>query len=191
MAKTEMQKMRSQEEYSFRDPEVAASLEHARRLCAKLASTDMCDSGYRAAIEELIPGIPLDSCVCPPFKCDHGHGIRMGANSFINSNCTILDSATVDIGDNVKIGPCCQLYTPVHPMGHLSRRKPVEKALPISIGDDTWLCGGVVVCPGVSIGRRCIIAAGAVVTKDIPDDSMAAGVPAEVKKRLPREGSAE
>lgn len=87
------------------------------------------------------------------------------------------------IGDNVLIGPNCQIYTPQHPMDYVARRQSVEAALPVTIGDDTWLCGSVVVCPGVTIGKRCIIAAGSVVTKDIPDDSLAAGNPAVVKRR--------
>lgn len=108
----------------------------------------------------------------------------MGQNTFLNYNCTILDEAYVRFGSNVKIGPNCQFYTPQHPKDYIERRQPMETAYPISIGDDTWLGGGVVVCPGVSIGKRCIIAAGAVVIRDVPDDCMAAGNPAVVKKRL-------
>ena len=82
------------------------------------------------------------------------------------------------------IGPNCQLYTPQHPIDYVERRRPVERGLRIEIGDDCWLGGGVIVCPGVRIGNRCIIAAGSVVTRDIPDDSLAAGNPAVVKRKL-------
>ena len=82
------------------------------------------------------------------------------------------------------IGPNCQLYTPQHPFNHIERRKSEETSYPITIGDDTWLCGGVIVCPGVKIGKRCIIAAGSVVINDVPDDCMAAGNPAVVKKNI-------
>jgi acetyltransferase-like isoleucine patch superfamily enzyme len=111
-------------------------------------------------------------------------GILLDENVFINYNAVMLDSAYIRIGKNTKVGPNCQFYTPNHPMDYMERRKPQETGHPITIGEDCWLGGGVIVCPGVTIGHRCIIAAGSVVTKDIPDDSLAAGVPAVVKRSL-------
>jgi len=181
---TELEKMLSQQLYDFSDPEIAESLEHAKKACVRLNAMTITDEGYREAIEDLIPSIPADSVVCPPFHCDHGHRITMGKNVFVNYNVTMLDGGGVTIGDNVLIGPNCQIYTPNHPKDYLLRRKTVETVYPVSIGDDTWLGGGVIVCPGVKIGKRCIIAAGSVVTHDIPDDSLAAGNPAVVKKRI-------
>lgn len=177
---TEFEKMRSEQLYDFSDAEILASLMHAKEACTRLQTMTITSDGYRELIENLIPGIPDDSTVCPPFHCDHGNGIRLGHNVFINYNCTILDGGLVTIGDNVKIGPNCQLYTPQHPFDHVLRRKAVETAYPVTIGEDTWLGGGVIVCPGVTIGKRCIIGAGSVVTKDIPDDTIAAGNPARV-----------
>jgi len=142
------------------------------------------DEGYRELMEELIPGFPKTALVCPPFHCDHGTGIQLDDNVFINYNATMLDSAFIRIGKNTKIGPNCQFYTPNHPMDYVERRLPQETAYPITIGEDCWIAGGVVICPGVTIGNRCIIAAGSVVTKDVPDDSLAAGCPAVVKKIL-------
>lgn len=182
--KTEFEKMRSGEMYCFSDPEVYDSLLHAKALCRRLQTMTLDDADYRSVIEELIPGIPKTTAVCPPFYCDHGHGIVLGEHTFINCGCTILDGALVRIGSHVKIGPNCQFYTPQHPVDFMERREPKEMAHPIIIGDDTWLGGGVVVCPGVTIGNRCIIAAGSVVVRDIPDDCLAAGNPAVVKKRL-------
>uniref|UniRef100_UPI003A8EF73B DapH/DapD/GlmU-related protein n=1 Tax=Phocaeicola sp. TaxID=2773926 RepID=UPI003A8EF73B len=95
-----------------------------------------------------------------------------------------LDGGYIRIGKHTLIGPHCQFYTPQHPMDYVERREKKETAYPITIGEDCWLGGNVVVCPGVTIGNRCIIAAGSVVTKDIPDDSLAAGVPAVVKRSL-------
>lgn len=181
---TEFEKMRSGEMYRFSDAEVLASVQHATALCIKMQTMGVADSQYRETIEELIPGIPKSSTVCPPFHCDHGHGIKIGEDTFLNYNCTMLDGGLITIGNNVKIGPNCQFYTPQHPFDYEERRKPIERALPISVGNDTWLGGGVVVCPGVKIGNRCIIGAGSVVVHDIPDDCMAAGNPAVVKKRL-------
>lgn len=176
--------MRSEEFYNFDDPEIKESLVHAKETCLRLNRLTISTEGYRDVLNELIPGIPDDSVVCPPFQCDHGNGIVIGHNSFINFGCTILDGATVTIGNDVKIGPGCQLLTPQHPLDYLQRRGTCETSHPIVIGDDTWLGGGVIVCPGVTIGKRCVIAAGSVVIRDVPDDSMAAGNPAVVKKKL-------
>lgn len=182
--KKEIEKMRSAELYTFADAEVEASIVRAQKLCARLQTMSIADEGYRELMEELIPGFPKNALVCPPFHCDHGHGIILGENVFINYNATMLDSGFIRIGKNTKIGPNCQFYTPNHPMDYMERRKPQETAFPITIGEDCWIAGGVIICPGVTIGNRCIIAAGSVVTKDVPDDSLVAGCPAIVKKKL-------
>ncbi len=181
---TELEKMKSGLLYNFRDPEITESLSHAKKVCARLQTMTIYDEDYRRTMEELIPGMPEDSSVCPPFHCDHGSRITVGHGVFVNYNCTFLDSGGITLGDNVLIGPDCGLYTPQHPKDHVLRRQPVETAYPVTIGEDTWLGGGVRVCPGVNIGKRCIIAAGSVVTTDIPDDSLAAGNPAKVKRKL-------
>ena len=182
--KTELEKMRSGELYSFADAEVSASITLDQKLCARLRMMSIHDEDYREVMEELIPGIPKDSMICPPFHCDHGHGIILGENVFINYNAVMLDGGFIRIGNRVKIGPNIQFYTPNHPINYLERREPQETAFPITIGDDTWIAGGVTICPGVTIGNRCIIAAGSVVTKDVPDDSLVAGCPAIVKRKL-------
>lgn len=182
--KAEYEKMRSQELYYFSDPEIHASLVHAKKVCARLRSMTIYDEDYRQVIEELIPGIPQSTTICPPFHCDHGTGIILGENVFMNYDCIMLDGGYIRIGKHTLIGPHCQFYTPQHPMDYVERREEKETAYPITIGEDCWLGGNVVVCPGVTIGNRCIIAAGSVVTKDIPDDSLAAGVPAVVKRSL-------
>lgn len=182
--KTEYEKMRSEELYDFSDPEIARSLDHAKDACLKLSAMTLTTPGYRETIRDLIPDIPDSSAICPPFHCDHGTGIHIGENTFLNYNCTILDGGNVTIGHDVKIGPNCQIFTPQHPKNYLERRGTHETSYSVTIGDDTWLGGGVIVCPGVHIGKRCIIGAGAVVVNDIPDDCMAAGNPAVVKKRL-------
>lgn len=182
--KTEIEKMRSSEPYDFSDPKIRESLIHAKKICARLGSMSIYDDDYREVIEELIPRMPKTATVCPPFHCDHGTGIVLGENVFVNYSCIMLDSGRISIGRNTLIGPNCQLYTPQHPIGYVERRNTKETAYPITIGEDCWLGGSVVVCPGVTIGDRCIIAAGSVVTKDIPSDSLAAGVPATVKRSL-------
>lgn len=185
--KTEIEKMRSGELFDYMDPEVQRSMKHAKEACALLQSMSLYHPDYRKVIADLIPGIPESVKICPPFYCDHGHGIILGEGVFINYNCTFLDGGYIRIGKHTLIGPNCQLYTPHHPLDYVARREAEEYEYPVTIGDDCWLGGGVIVCPGVTIGNRCIIAAGSVVTKDIPDDCLAAGNPAVVKRRLNNE----
>lgn len=181
---TEFEKMRNSELYDFSDAETMESIKHANRLCRRLQTMTSLDADYREVIEELIPGIPASTTVNPPFHCDHGNGIKLGENVFINYNCTMLDSGLITIGAHTLIGPNCQLVTPNHPIDDLQRRKTVETGYPITIGEDCWLGAGVIVCPHVTIGDRCIIGAGSVVVKDIPEDSVAVGNPARVIKKL-------
>ena len=154
---TEFEKMRREEFYDFTSEECLASYYRAKHLCAKLQTMTTEDEDYRKTIEELIPGIPESSTVTPPFHCDHGHGIKLGENVFINYNGTMLDGGIISIGSNTQVGPNCQFLTPNHPIDYIERRKPIERCSPINIGEDCWLGGGVTVCPGVTIGDRCII----------------------------------
>lgn len=188
---TEFEKMRHGEFYDYTNDEGNASNMRARQLCARLQTMTLEDTDYRKVIEELIPGIPASAIVNPPFHCDHGHGIRIGENVFINYNATMLDGGMITIGDNCQIGPNCQLVTPNHPIDYMERRKPIERCLPITIGKDCWLGAGVIVCPGVTIGDCCVIGAGSVVVKDIPADSLAVGNPAKVIKKLVSENKDE
>ena len=182
--KTEMEKMRNGELYSFADPEVRKSILHAKRLCVKLQTMTIDDDDYRITMQELIPDMDPTAVICPPFQCDHGHGISIGEGTFVNFNCTMLDGGHIRIGCHCEIGPNCQFYTPIHPFDYIERRTPVETAKPITIGDDCWLGGGVIVLPGVTIGARSIIGAGSVVTRDIPADCVAAGNPCRVIRKV-------
>jgi maltose O-acetyltransferase len=135
--KTEYEKMRSQELYYFSDPEIHASLVHAKKVCACLRSMTIYDEDYRQVIEELIPGIPQSTTICPPFHCDHGTGIILGENVFMNYDCIMLDGGYIRIGKHTLIGPHCQFYTPQHPMDYVERREEKETAYPITIGEDS------------------------------------------------------
>ena len=132
---TEFEKMRNSELYDFSNKDGMKSIEHANRLCCRLQTLTLFDEDYRTIIEELIPGIPASATICPPFHCDHGHGIKVGENVFINYGATMLDEALITIGDRTLIGPNCQLVTPNHPINYMERRKPVETGFPITIGD--------------------------------------------------------
>ena len=180
----EIEKMRNGLLADMSVEEVQQSFIRCKKLLARMRGMTTYDEGYRELLEDLIPGLPATSVVCPPFYCDHGHGIRLGEHVFVNAGCTFLDGGWITIGAYTLIGPNVQIYTPHHPMDYLQRRLPKEYAYPVSIGRDCWIGGGAVICPGVTIGDRSVIGAGSVVSRDIPDDSLAAGNPAVVKKRL-------
>lgn len=181
---TEFDKMRNQQLYNYDSTEVADSAFHAHKAMQKFNSTIIESTEYRDVLNELIPNVPLTSTIIPPIFCDHGHGIIIGENVFINGNCTFLDGGKITIGNNVKIGPSVQIYTPQHPMNYMERREPIETCFPVTIEDDVWIGGNTTILPGITIGARSIIGAGSVVTKNIPSDCVAVGNPCKVIKRL-------
>lgn len=181
----EVEKLDAGLEYDFWDPEVAARKFHAVEGTAKLNAIPMTAREEReAAIRELFGSVGEIPEVLPTFSCDNGKNIHVGKNFLANYNVTILDIAPVYIGDYVMIGPGCMISTVNHPMTPAGRRKHLGIAEPVHIGDDVWFGGNVVVVPGVTIGNNVIVAAGAVVTKDVPDNVLVAGVPAKVVKKL-------
>lgn len=119
-----------------------------------------------------------------PFRCDYGCNISIGENFFANFNLTILDEAPVVIGDDVFIGPNVSIYTACHPIEADKRSTRQEWAEPVTIGNDVWIGGSATILPGVAIGDRVVIGAGAVVTKDVPPDSVVGGNPAKIIKRI-------
>lgn len=118
------------------------------------------------------------------FECDYGYNIEIGENFYSNHNLVILDANKVVFGDNVFIGPNCGFYTAGHPLDAETRNKGLEYAKPIKVGNDVWFGGNVVVLPGVKIGNNVVIGAGSVVTKDIPENSVAVGNPCKVIKNI-------
>ncbi|MGI6009955.1 MAG: sugar O-acetyltransferase [Ruminococcus sp.] len=119
-----------------------------------------------------------------PFHCDYGYNIEIGENFYANHNCVILDGAKVTFGDNVFIAPDCGFYTAGHPLDKKQRSEGLEYAYPITVGNDVWFGAGVRVMPGVTIGSNVVIGAGSVVTKDIPDNVVAAGNPCRVIREI-------
>ena len=183
---TEREKMLAGGWFDPRDAELTAIRDNATRLMHRL-NVELCghDDAYRAALRELCPG--CEGFIREPFRCDYGLNISIGEGSFVNFDCVFLDLAPIRIGRHTLIGPKVQLLTALHPFDAAQRRTGLEAGRPITVGDDCWLGGGVIVCPGVAIGDRSVIGAGAVVTRDIPADSVAAGNPARVIRTLTRQ----
>lgn len=183
--KTEWEKMLGGELYNAMDPELAAARRSARLLTESLnASRDNEVKKRRKLLKELIPNGGQTVWLQPPFYCDYGINIHLGENVFFNFNCVILDVAEVHIGARTLFGPAVQLYTASHPLDAKERANGLELGFPITIGEDVWIGGGAIICPGVTIGDRTVIGAGSVVTKDIPADVFAAGNPCRVVREL-------
>lgn len=120
----------------------------------------------------------------PPFHCDYGWNIEVGENFFANYGLTILDVGKVTIGDYVQFAPGVSIYTAGHPLHPISRNSGYEYGIPITIGNNVWIGGNVIVLPGVTIGDNAVIGAGSVVTKDVPDNMIAAGNPCKVIRKI-------
>ncbi len=170
--------------YDPLDPQLCAERQRARGLCAMLNASREDQPAERARLLGEIFGAETDAWVQPPFYCDYGTNISLGAKVFFNFNCVILDVAPVRIGSNVLFGPDVQIYTATHPLDAAERRRWLESARPITIGSDVWVGGGAILCPGVTIGDRTVIGAGSVVTRDLPSDVVAAGNPCRVLRSL-------
>ena len=135
-----------------------------------------------ALLRRILGDVKGDILIEQPFYCDYGFNISVGKNFFANFNMVVLDEARVVFGDNVFIGPNCGFYTAGHPIDSIERNKGLEFARPIIVGNNVWIGANVTVVPGVTIGDNCVIGAGSVVTKDIPDNTVAVGNPCKVIK---------
>lgn len=184
---TEKEKMLAGELYDPLDRQLSSERRRARLLVKALNDTRDDQPEERARlIRELIPSSGQGVWIEPPFFCDYGSNIHLGEKVFFNFNCVVLDVARVDIGSRVLFGPAVQLYAATHPMTAAGRETGLELGKGIVIGDDVWIGGGAIVCPGVHIGHRSVIGAGSVVTGDVPEYVFAAGNPCRVIRPIPR-----
>lgn len=135
-------------------------------------------------IKSLIGNTGEQFFIEPPFRCDYGYNIHVGENFYANFNLVILDCAPVHIGENALIGPDVGIYTAGHPLDHSSRTDGLEYALPITIGNNVWIGGHVVINPGITIGDNVVIGSGSIVTSDIPSNVVAIGNPCKVLRKI-------
>lgn len=171
--------------YIADDPQLAVDSRRAAALMQKFNNSDPADpEARRALLRELLGSFGEGAEIRPPLYCDYGYQIHIGARTFINYGAMLLDVATITIGDDVQVGPNVQLLTPTHPLDPELRRQKYEAAEPITVGNNVWLGGGVILLPGITIGENTVVGAGAVVTKDLPANVVAVGNPARIIREL-------
>lgn len=182
----EKEKRNSQQLYDGGlDDELKKERENAKKICFNYNNMDPLKREERSnLIKQLFSKTGKNLLIESSFHCDYGYNIHVGENFYMNHNCVILDCAKVEFGDNVFVGPNCGFYTAGHPIEVKLRNEGLEYAYPIEIGNNVWIGGNVVVLPGVKIGENCVIGAGSVVTKNIPNNSIAFGNPCKVFKNI-------
>jgi maltose O-acetyltransferase len=184
-AQTEREKMLVGRPYRASDPELIAARIRARTLVRAYNATDPgADEERRALLGALFEHVGDNATVEPPFHCDYGWNVSLGACAYVNVNCVILDCAMITIGSLTMLGPGVQLCAATHPIDPDDRKRGLECALPIVIGTNVWIAASVVVGPGVTIGDDSTIGAGSVVLTDVPPRVVVAGNPARVVRRL-------
>ena len=158
---------------------------NAELLCYDFNMAKPGSEEQSSALQKLLgTSLPEGLTVLAPAYFDYGIYTHFGKGTFVNHGCYFMDGGRIHIGENVFIGPFCGFYTASHPLNYAERNTGLEKALPIVVGDNCWFGANVSVLQGVTIGAGCVIAAGSVVTEDIPENCLVAGVPATIKKRL-------
>lgn len=184
--RSEDEKLMAGDWYRYRlSDELKAMTRHAHEVCATINrifydDTDRAIELFSLLIEDLGEGVEFT----PPFHIDYGPRIHIGRGTFINTDFVAIGGGEISIGRDVLIGPSARLYTPNHAIDPTERRDGFERNFPITIGDNVWLGGSVVICPGVTIGENSVVGAGSVVTKDIPANVIAAGNPARVLREI-------
>ncbi len=181
------QERRNRQMAYISDQSIYEEQKRARALTQKLNTLDRSDfESIAATVKELLQ-TDENPFINPPFYCDYGNHIQVGKNFFANYNCTILDVSKVTFGDNCMLAPNVAIYSAGHPVHPDSRNSMYEYGIDVTIGDNVWIGGNAVICPGVTIGSNSVIGAGSVVTRDIPEWSIAAGNPCRVIRKITEE----
>ncbi|WP_028987073.1 sugar O-acetyltransferase [Thermicanus aegyptius] len=182
--RSEKEKMLAGQFYYAGDEELVKEREYARNLLFEFNHTRPSEKEKRMEILKQLIIAKGSFYIEAPFYCDYGYNIIVGDNFYANFGCTILDVNKVTIGDHVLLGPNVQIYTATHPIDPVERLTGKEFSKPIFIGNNVWIGGGTIICPGVKIGDHVTIGAGSVVTKDIPDHVVAVGNPCKVIREI-------
>ncbi|SET64869.1 maltose O-acetyltransferase [Natronincola peptidivorans] len=184
MIKSEKEKMLAGEYYDAGDEELVKERNYAKDLTFAFNYTKPSETEKKKEILRQLINAKGSFHIEAPFQCDYGYNIEVGENFYANYGCILLDVNKIVIGDNVLLAPNVQIYTAAHPIDPEERLTGKEFAKPITIGNNVWIGGGSILCPGVSIGNNVTIGAGSVVTKDVPDNVIAGGNPCKVIKEL-------
>lgn len=185
MEKSIFKQMGSGEWYNAADENLIRAIRRCQQQCFEINNMPPSQIDERnIRIARLLGKAGKSLHVNTPFLCDYGFNIEVGDFFFANFNLVILDEAKVTFGNHVYIGPNCSFYTAIHPLDPEHRNQDIEAAKPITVGDSVWFGGNVTVLPGVSIGSGTTIGAGSVVTKDIPEGTVAVGNPCRVIRKL-------
>jgi len=178
-------KMLAGELYLASDPELEAERLRARELLHRFnAAAPRDEQAAARLLAGLFGAWGEGTMVMAPFRCDYGYNVRIGRNGFVNYDCVFLDCAPITLGDDVQIGPAVQIYTATHPVDAAIRRSGLEYALPVAVGHGSWIGGGSILLPGVTVGANTVIGAGSVVTRDVPAGVVAAGNPCRVLRAV-------
>ncbi len=183
--KSEKEKMLSGELYKPFGKELSSERQYAKELIFRFNSASPSEAEERIAIIRRLFGMTgADFYIEPPFRCDYGYNIEIGEKFYSNYNLIILDCAKVKIGNNVLIAPNVSIYTAGHPLDYQMRNEEYEFAYPVTIGDNVWIGGNVVINPGITIGNNSVVGSGSVITKNIPENVVAAGNPCRVLRQI-------
>lgn len=183
--KSEKEKMLASELYAASDPQLTQEREHARMLIRLYNQSLETEHDLRDQLmKQLFGSTGEELYIEPTFRCDYGYNIHVGNHFYANFDCVFLDVCEIRIGDHCYIAPGVHIYTAAHPLHPVERISGVEFGKPVTIGNNVWVGGSVVINPGITIGHNVVIGSGAIVTKDVPDNVVVAGNPAKIIKRI-------
>ena len=183
--RSQRERMLAGELYLATDRELGAAYARAQGVLAAFNATRADDvEALTQHLRELLGHLGADAIVKPTLRCDYGTNISIGARTFVNYDCVLLDCNAITIGEEVQMAPGVHVYTATHPLDAATRRSGLESALPVVIGDGVWSGGRGIVCPGVTIGENTVVGAGSVVVQDLPPNVLAVGNPCRVVRSL-------